>query len=125
MKRVTMAALVVLALFLSAATAVQAADVTGNWKSTFETPRGTMERTFVFKQDGNKLTGKIITPRGEAEIKDGKVSGDEIEFSVEQQRPGGEKVVVPYKAKVSGDEMKGTFTGPGGQTREWSAKREK
>lgn len=115
-----------LALAVAAMAAVAlAADVSGNWKSKMETPRGTFERTFVFKQDGDKLTGKIVSQRGEIEIKEGKVNKDEIEFTVDQPGPGGETRKVTYKGKVSGDEIKGTFTGPGGQEREWSATKEK
>ncbi len=118
----------VLALVLCGlATSAGAADVTGSWKSKMETPRGTFEQTFVFQQDGEKLTGKVVTQRGETEIKDGKVNGDEIEFKVERRGPGGNggTMVVPYKAKVSGDDLKGTFVGPNGQTRDWTATREK
>ena len=88
---------------------VFAADVSGNWVSKMETPRGTMERTIVLKQDGSKLTGKIVTQRGETEIKDGKVDGDNIEFSVEQRMGGGDPITVKYKAKVSGNKMDGTM----------------
>ena len=38
-----------------------AADVTGTWKATAEGPNGTMERTFVLKVDGNKLTGETTS----------------------------------------------------------------
>ena len=115
----------VLAMAVMAALA-HAADVTGNWKSKMETPRGTFERTFVFKQDGDKLSGKIVSQRGEVEIKEGKATDDGIEFTVEQPGAGGETRKVTYKGKVSGDEIKGTFSGgQGGQEREWSATKEK
>ena len=35
-----------------------AADITGNWKATLDMGGQSMERTFVFKQDGAKLTGE-------------------------------------------------------------------
>ena len=41
-----------------------AGDVSGTWKSTFQGPNGAIERTFVLKQDGNKLTGKLVTSAG-------------------------------------------------------------
>ncbi len=40
------------------ALSVLAADVTGTWKATAEGPNGTMERTFVLKAEGDKLTGE-------------------------------------------------------------------
>ncbi len=113
-----------LALLVAVWTAA-AADVSGTWKSKFETPRGTRERTYVLKQEGDKLTGKIITPRGETEIKEGKVSGDEIEFKAEQRRgPDAEPITVLYKAKVSGDKLEGTMQ-MGEKTVPFTATREK
>ena len=113
--------LVLLAAFCSS----RAADLTGGWKSSTKTPRGTVEGAFQFKQEVNKLTGHIFSPHGQKEpIKDGKVNGDEIEFTVERRQPGGASGVVTYKGKVKGDEIRGTFVGPGGHTIEWIASRE-
>ena len=117
----------VFAVLVLATMVAYASDLTGSWKSSMETPQGTFERTFVLKQDGEKLTGKIVTMRGEnkieTEIKDGKVKGDEFEFTVEQGRQGQTRTV-PYKGKVTGDSIKGTFTGGQGD-REWTATRQK
>lgn len=118
------AVLVVLAL---AAPAARAADVSGTWKSKMETPRGTFESTFVLKQEGEKLTGTVSGRGGNtSEIKDGKVNGDEVEFSVERRRRGGDggTVLVTYKGKVNGDKIEGA-TQFGEQSREWLATREK
>lgn len=123
--------LVVLALgamlFALLATTAVAGDVTGSWKSKVETQRGTMERTFVLKQDGDKLTGKIVNPRGEVEIKDGTVKGDEIEFKAEQRMggPDGAVVTVLYKAKVTGDKLEGTMQSGDRPAREFTATKEK
>ncbi len=118
----------VFAVLVLATMVAYAADLTGSWKSSMETPQGSFERTFVFKQDGDKLTGKIVTMRGEnkieVEIKDGKVKGDEFEFTVEQRGREGQTRTVPYKGKVSGDSIKGTFAGMQGD-REWTATRQK
>ncbi len=108
MKKLALLAAVVMVLAIVAVPTF-AADVTGNWVSKMETPRGTMERTFVLKQDGDKLTGKIVTQRGEQEIKEGKVDGDNIEFKTEMRMGGGDPVTVTYKAKVSGDKMEGSM----------------
>lgn len=115
--------LVFVAVLMLATVVAYAADLNGSWKSSMETPNGTFERTFVFKVDGDKLTGKIVTQRGETEIKDGKVKGDEFEFTVEQSR-GGQTMSVPYKGKVEGDTLKGTM-GAGERAREFTATRQK
>lgn len=118
----------VFAVLVLATMVAYAADLTGNWKSTTETPQGSFERTFTFKQDGDKLTGKIVTMRGEnkieTEIKDGKVTGDAFEFTVEQRTRDGSTRTVAYKGKVTGDTLKGTFAGPQGD-REFTATKQK
>ncbi len=101
-----------------------AADVSGKWKGTAETPNGTVERTFVFKVDGGKLTGETSSDRfGKSAIADGKVEGDNLSFTINVSFDGNE-AQVNYKGKVSGDEIKFTVEIPGGdQTIEYIAKR--
>src|SRR5260370_27194431 len=73
--------LIVLGLLLSID--AFAADVTGTWKGSAETPNGTIERTFVFKVDGNKLTGETTSNMmGKSVIENGKVDGDNLPFSI-------------------------------------------
>jgi hypothetical protein len=72
-------------LLLTAAFALVAlaADVTGTWKGTAETQMGKVERSFVFKVDGNKLTGETTSSMtGKSTIADGKIDGDKIEFNL-------------------------------------------
>ncbi len=75
---------VVVVLSLSLALPALAADVTGQWKAEFDTPVGVQKYTFDLKVDGEKLTGKAAFERmgqtGEAELKEGKVSGDTVSF---------------------------------------------
>jgi len=103
-----------------------AADVTGTWKGTAETPNGTMERTFVFKVDGDKLTGETTSSMfGKSTITDGKVDGDNLSFTITANFQGND-VKINYKGKVSSDgkEIKFTVEIPGGgQTVEYTAKR--
>lgn len=113
-------------LLLASWAVAQAVDITGTWKAQVQSPQGTPQQTITFQQTGNSFTGEMITSQGDKEaIKDGKVKGDEIEFLVERRRPSGETALVPYKGKVTGDEIKGTFVGASGRTLEWTAKREK
>src|SRR5208283_4084899 len=61
-------------LFGLFAMALSAADVTGTWKAVAQGTNGTIKRTFVFKQDGTKLTGKTISDRwGKSAIENGKI----------------------------------------------------
>lgn len=105
-------------------TALWAADVSGKWKAEFTTPDGqSRTTTFAFQVDGAKLTGTVGSAMGEAKIDDGKVSGDEISFSVTRNF-GGNDVKMLYKGKVAGDEIKFTVSIPEmDRTFEMTAKR--
>jgi hypothetical protein len=95
------------AAFTLALTAL-AADATGKWKAEFDTQIGVQKYTFELKVEGEKLTGKAFFERmnqkGEAELLEGKVNGNEI-FFVEKISVQGNDLRIEYKGKVSGDEI--------------------
>lgn len=113
-----------LCLTAAFAVTVSAADISGNWKGTAETPIGTVERTFVFKVDGHKLTGETNSARfGKSAIEDGKVDGDDVSFTLTVNVQGTQGKV-NYKGKVDGDTIKFTVELQAlGQTLEMVAKR--
>ena len=99
-----------LALFVTSASA---ADISGTWKGTAESPNGTIERTFVFKQMGSTLTGESTSEMlGKSTIADGKVEGDSVSFSMTVKFQDNE-MKLNYKGKVSGDSMKLQVEGAG------------
>lgn len=92
-------------LLLTAAFAMSAwaADINGKWKGPVDGPNGPVERTFLFKVDGTKLTGETESPRlGKSTIEDGKVVGDDISFNITASFQGNE-VKRSYKGKIMGD----------------------
>ncbi len=92
-----------LVLFALFAVTAAAADITGTWKGSAETPQGTIERTFVFKVDGKTLTGETSSQMlGSSKIKDGKIDGDSISFSITASFQGND-MEVNYTGKVSAD----------------------
>jgi hypothetical protein len=103
-----------------------AADVSGTWKAAIETPNGPFETTFVFKTEGDKLTGTTSNQFMQgAPISEGKVDGENVAFVVKGNFNGND-VQVNYKGKVSGDEMKLTVEIAGiDRTLEMTAKRSK
>jgi len=111
---------------LAAALVAYAADISGNWKATADFGNGPIERTFVFKVDGNKLTGETTSAMlGKSIINDGKVDGDNVTFSITAKFQDNE-MKLTYKGKVNskGDEIKLTSeSAQGGQSIEWTAKR--
>jgi len=113
-----------LLMILTLAITALGADVTGNWKATAEGPNGPMERTFAFKQDGAKVTGETVSSLfGKSAITDGKLDGDALTFTITVKFEDNE-MKLNYKGKVSGNEIKFTVEVPGGgQTIEWLAKK--
>lgn len=106
------------------ATMVWAADVTGAWKAQVPGRDGQMrEMMFTFKVDGQTLTGTVGAGQNAAQITNGKVSGDDISFTVVRSF-GGNEVKMLYTGKVSGDEIKFTQTREGSDRKvEFTAKK--
>lgn len=97
--------LILPALALVIAATVFAADVTGDWKASFEAAAGPQEYSFSFQASGSTLTGKVNSGWGEGNIRQGKIEGDRISF-LEILDFSGETTPVTYKGTVSGDEIK-------------------
>lgn len=89
------------------------AGITGIWKSDFDSQIGHQYYTFIFQQDGSKLTGKASSQIGErkreAELKDGKVEGDAVSF-VELLDFQGNEIRITYTGKLSADGNQIEFT---------------
>ena len=114
-----------LLVFISIFTLVAfAAEIAGTWKGTAEGPMGTMDRTFVFKVEADKLTGETTSSySGKSTIMDGKVDGDNLSFWITVNFQGTD-MRVNYKGKVAGNEMKLTAaTADGSFTVDWNLKK--
>ena len=60
-----------------------AAGIDGNWIANMKGPDGSeMAMTFVFKMDGDKLTGVVKTPNGDTPISNTKIDGKVFSFDV-------------------------------------------
>lgn len=96
-----------------------AADMTGTWDVSVETPQGSGTPTFVLKQDGNKLTGDYEGAFGSSKV-DGTVDGNnfKIEYTM-----GGTKIV--YAGTIEGDKIKGTASFGGQSTGPFTGERVK
>jgi hypothetical protein len=101
----------VAAVALAVALVAHAADVSGKWTAEFDTQVGPQKYVFELKADAGKVTGKASFERmgqkGEAELKDGKLAGDDISF-VEMLDFQGQAIAITYTGKVAGDEIKFT-----------------
>ena len=95
-----------LAALALAASSLFAADLSGKWVAKMQTPNGdTRDMTMNLKADGDKITGTVGGMRGDAEITEGKISGDDVSWVVVRNFNGNE-MRQQYKGKVSGSEMK-------------------
>jgi hypothetical protein len=86
--------------------AASAADIAGTWKLTYTTESGlTREASLDLKLEGARLTGTLSSDRGKAQIETGKLTGDEISFSL-LRRGNGDEIIVNFSGKVEGATMK-------------------
>lgn len=98
------------ALALACLVSARAADLAGKWKSEFDSQVGQQKYLFEFKGAGDKITGKATGERqdtkSEVELKEIKVTKDEVSF-VEMLKIQDQEVRVEYKGKfTSDDELK-------------------
>src|ERR1044071_3528185 len=86
-----------------------AADLTGTWKSEFDSQIGRQKYTYTLKQEGDKLTGKanseVKDQKRETPLSEGKVDGDKVSF-VEMLDFNGNDIRIAYKGTIVSNEMK-------------------
>jgi enterochelin esterase-like enzyme len=85
-----------------------AADVSGTWKSEFDSQIGRQKYTYTLKQEDDKLTGKanseINDQKRETPLSEGKVDGDKVSF-VEMLNFNGNDIRIAYSGTISSNEM--------------------
>ena len=97
-----------LGLMLLAAPAF-AHDADGKWEGMIDTPMGAIPVGFTLKTDGAAVTGTSLGPDGAAiPIKNGKVDGNKISFSVDIDF-GGMAIMLNYQGTAAPDKI--AFTG--------------
>lgn len=88
---------------------VHAAGLDGHWTAEFDSPIGQQKYTYDFKTEDSKTTGKATYDhsmgKGESELADIKLSGDNVSFT-ETVKIQGSDLKITYAGKLSGDEMK-------------------
>jgi len=95
-------------LVLLSAIPALAADVTGTWTTDDKDPNGNaFTATYVFKQDGTKLTGTVTAKLSDGDQTgniNGKVDGNKISFAVPMSDAN-----YTLDGTIDGDEMKLTL----------------
>jgi hypothetical protein len=82
---------------------LSAADVSGTWSAAVTLDAGSGTATFVFKQDGDKLTGTYTGAVGSADVT-GTVKGSDVQWSFSSDQAG----MITYKGTLGAD---GKITG--------------
>src|SRR5262245_40639327 len=110
---VGLCAILALSAFSQAYAADKKSDASGTWTWSSPGRQGGEPRKSTLKRkvDGSKVTGTLSTPgRGgqasDVTIEDGKVSGEDISFTVTREF-NNNKFVTKYNGKISGDSIKG------------------
>lgn len=96
-------------------------DVTGTWNMTIDTEQGSAPATLMLQQDGEKLTGSLVSDQGTVEF-EGTIAGDKLEWVMEIDA-GGVFLEITIEGTVDGDEMMGTLDLGGYGGGDWTAKR--
>lgn len=112
--------LAVVSTALLFATTAMASNVSGTWEFKVEIAGQTGTPTFIFKQDGDEITGKYKGQFGDAEIK-GMIKGNKLDWEFEVQ-PG---AMAEYKGEIDGNKMKGTCDYAGQADGTWTATKKK
>lgn len=107
--------------------AALAADPSGTWKWTVQSPNGEIHTTLKLELKDGKLTGAYSNQFGDTTIKNASFKEDVIAFEVVRNLNGSD-FVVKYHGKLEGDTIKGTLEAPnpgGGESMklDWNAKR--
>lgn len=104
-----------------------AADPSGTWKWTTQSPAGEINTTLKLESKEGKLVGAYSNQFGDAAITNASLKEDVIAFDVAREIQGN-KFVVKYHGKLDGNTIKGTIEAQspdGGEPMklDWNAKR--
>jgi len=86
-----------------------AQGISGNWKTTLESPQGSLELAFIYKVEGTKLTGTVSSPMGSQEVNNGIVNGNDFSYDIDMMGN-----VMKFDGKLEKDVIKLTVKMPEG-----------
>lgn len=101
--------LLTLTAALTLAVTMYAADITGKWTGKMETPNGSRDVNMAFKVDGATLTGTVSGRNGDTPIENGKITGDDISFTV-TRKFNDQEMKTNYTGKIAGESIELKFT---------------
>jgi hypothetical protein len=84
------------------------ANVDGSWNTVTKSPMGDQQAVLTVASSGDSFTGSFNGAMGSVDIKDGKVDGDKLSFSLDITVPM--PMTLTVEAAVDGDNLNGTVT---------------
>ncbi|WP_404336609.1 hypothetical protein AB2M62_19780 [Sphingomonas sp. MMS12-HWE2-04] len=84
------------------------ANVDGSWNTVTKSPMGDQQAVLTVASNGDSFTGNFSGGLGTTDIKDGKVDGDTLTFSLDLTVPM--PMTLTVEATVDGDNLNGTVT---------------
>jgi hypothetical protein len=99
------------------------AGVQGKWKGRVLGREGPRAVYFLLEADGERLTGKMVDGHGDNPISEGRITGDQLSFTIVYDFSG-DKVKRLYRGTLSGDEIHFTCQAESGENKkEFTARR--
>ncbi len=119
--RIRVATTAILAAMALALVSAQT-DVSGRWNMTFNTDQGSTSATLVLAQDGESLSGSLISDQGTVEFDGGTVSGNKLTWSIEIDADGA-FFEIAMEGMLDGDKLAGSADFGGYAGGDWTATR--
>ena len=84
------------------------ANADGSWDTLVKSPMGDQKATLTIQTSGDSFTGQYSGAMGTTEVKNGKVDGDTLSWSLDITVPM--PMTLTAEAKVDGDSLNGQVT---------------
>jgi len=123
MRLLRTSSLVLAVVLLAASFAAAQAGVTGKWKLNFQTEQGAVDADMTLKQDGEKVTGTLDSPQGQAPL-EGTYKGGKLVLSLSVDA-GGQALTITFDGALEKDTLKGNVDFGGFGSATWTATRAK
>ena len=83
-------------------------NVDGSWNTVTKSPMGDQQAVLTVASSGDSFTGSFVGGLGSTDIKDGKVDGDTLSWSLDITVPM--PMTLTCEATIDGDSLNGTVT---------------
>jgi imidazolonepropionase-like amidohydrolase len=93
-------------------TALAASPAAGVWSVVLQAPGNEITATLNLKQDGEAVSGEVVTPHGTARISEGRLAGNELTLGYSLNVEG-QQIQIVSRGRIDGDNMRGTMQAMG------------